>query len=281
MRSPTAPRTPWTSPGPSSSDRFGILYDLYHSIVQGEDPATELANAAGFVKYVQLADAPGRHEPGSGDVDWPAQLAVRPRVRLRRPDRPGVLPGGRVGGVDRVHPVGRRGRVTEPAGKIDVLLATGRVTVEHDNEFRSFRHHTSMLTALLESTGRFRVRVLEEFRGIGDELLDRFDVVLVMYEGRDDYHSVAEGFGTTTEQALLRFVRDEGPGHRLVPRLVGAGAGLGLARGVRPDARRDAQPGDGTAAPAAGRGRGADGGPAPPDHRRASTRSGRSSTTTS
>jgi hydroxypyruvate isomerase len=58
------------------SDRFGILYDLYHSIVQGEDPATELANAAGFVKYVQLADAPGRHEPGSGDVDWPAQLAV-------------------------------------------------------------------------------------------------------------------------------------------------------------------------------------------------------------
>jgi hydroxypyruvate isomerase len=58
------------------SDRFGILYDLYHSIVQGEDPATELANATGLVKYVQLADAPGRHEPGSGDVDWPAQLAV-------------------------------------------------------------------------------------------------------------------------------------------------------------------------------------------------------------
>ncbi len=57
-------------------ESFGILYDLYHSIAQGEDPATELANAAGFVKYVQLADAPGRHEPGSGDVDWPAQLAV-------------------------------------------------------------------------------------------------------------------------------------------------------------------------------------------------------------
>ena len=102
--------------------------------------------------------------------------------------------------------------MTEPAGKLDVLIATGRVTVEHDNEFRSFRHHTTMLTTLLESTGRFRVRVLEEFRGIGDELLDRFDVVLVMYEGRDDYHSVAEGFGATTEQALLRFVRDRGRG---------------------------------------------------------------------
>jgi hydroxypyruvate isomerase len=58
------------------SDRFGILYDLYHSIAQGEDPATELANAAGLVKYVQVADVPGRGEPGSGTVDWPAQLAV-------------------------------------------------------------------------------------------------------------------------------------------------------------------------------------------------------------
>jgi hydroxypyruvate isomerase len=58
------------------SDRFGILYDLYHSVVQGEDPATELANAAGLVKYVQIADAPGRGEPGSGGLDWAAQLAV-------------------------------------------------------------------------------------------------------------------------------------------------------------------------------------------------------------
>jgi uncharacterized protein len=97
-------------------------------------------------------------------------------------------------------------------GKVDVLLATGRVTLEHDNEHRSFRHHTSLLTTLLESTGRFRVRVLEEFRGIGDELLDRFDVVLVMYEGRDDYFAKPEGFGDTTNQALLRFVRDKGRG---------------------------------------------------------------------
>jgi hydroxypyruvate isomerase len=58
------------------SDRFGILYDLYHSVTQGEDPATELANASGLVKYVQIADVPGRHEPGSGGLDWAAQLAV-------------------------------------------------------------------------------------------------------------------------------------------------------------------------------------------------------------
>ena len=58
------------------SPSFGILYDLYHSIVEGEDPATELANAAGLVDYVQVADAPGRGEPGSGDIDWAAQLRV-------------------------------------------------------------------------------------------------------------------------------------------------------------------------------------------------------------
>jgi hydroxypyruvate isomerase len=58
------------------SPSFGILYDLYHSIVEGEDPATELANAAGLVDYVQIADAPGRGEPGSGSIDWEAQLAT-------------------------------------------------------------------------------------------------------------------------------------------------------------------------------------------------------------
>ncbi|GAB7004817.1 hydroxypyruvate isomerase [Nocardioides sp. AN3] len=58
------------------SDSFGILYDLYHSVTMGEDPATELENAAGLVDYVQIADAPGRGEPGSGALDWETQLGV-------------------------------------------------------------------------------------------------------------------------------------------------------------------------------------------------------------
>jgi hydroxypyruvate isomerase len=57
------------------SDRFGILYDLYHSVTEGEDPAAELANAGGLVDYVQFADAPGRGQPGSGRIDWPTRLA--------------------------------------------------------------------------------------------------------------------------------------------------------------------------------------------------------------
>lgn len=56
------------------SPDFGILYDLYHSTVEGEDVAAELANAGSLVKYVQIADAPGRGEPGSGSIDWAARL---------------------------------------------------------------------------------------------------------------------------------------------------------------------------------------------------------------
>lgn len=55
---------------------FGILYDLYHSTVEGEDVATELANAGDLLRYVQLADAPGRGEPGTGTIDWPESLAL-------------------------------------------------------------------------------------------------------------------------------------------------------------------------------------------------------------
>ena len=56
------------------SPDFGVLYDLYHSITEGEDIAVELANAGGTVHYVQLADAPGRAEPGTGAIDWGARL---------------------------------------------------------------------------------------------------------------------------------------------------------------------------------------------------------------
>ncbi len=53
-----------------------LLYDLYHSTVMGEDPAAVLSGAGDLVGHVHLADAPGRHEPGTGDIDWPRQLAA-------------------------------------------------------------------------------------------------------------------------------------------------------------------------------------------------------------
>jgi hydroxypyruvate isomerase len=56
---------------------FGITYDAYHSLVNGEDPATELANAGEYVGLVELAEVPGRGAPGtSGTVDWRQVLGV-------------------------------------------------------------------------------------------------------------------------------------------------------------------------------------------------------------
>lgn len=52
-----------------------LLYDIYHSVVMGEEPSRVLDGFVPLVGHVHLADVPGRHEPGSGSMDWKAQLA--------------------------------------------------------------------------------------------------------------------------------------------------------------------------------------------------------------
>lgn len=53
-----------------------LLYDLYHSVIMGEQPAQVLASRGHLIGHVHLADAPGRHEPGTGHIDFPACLRV-------------------------------------------------------------------------------------------------------------------------------------------------------------------------------------------------------------
>lgn len=62
------------------SPRVRLIYDLYHSVVEGEDPATVLPAVIQWVDHIQIGDVPGRGEPGSGTLDWPAQLALFRRV---------------------------------------------------------------------------------------------------------------------------------------------------------------------------------------------------------
>jgi hydroxypyruvate isomerase len=56
------------------SPTLGLAYDAYHSITMGERPADVLAGHFDLVSHVQIADVPGRGEPGSGTVDWTAFL---------------------------------------------------------------------------------------------------------------------------------------------------------------------------------------------------------------
>lgn len=58
------------------SSHVRVLYDLYHSVVEGEDPRVVLPQVIDLVGHVQIADAPGRGEPGTGDIDWPDTFAL-------------------------------------------------------------------------------------------------------------------------------------------------------------------------------------------------------------
>lgn len=52
-----------------------FLYDRYHAILNGEPLGAEIDAAMPLIGHIQAADVPGRHEFGTGTVDWPAELA--------------------------------------------------------------------------------------------------------------------------------------------------------------------------------------------------------------
>jgi hydroxypyruvate isomerase len=58
-----------------------LLLDLYHLAVNGEDVPEAIDRHAARAGHVQIADAPGRHEPGTGTLDLAGYL--------RRLDRTG------------------------------------------------------------------------------------------------------------------------------------------------------------------------------------------------
>jgi hydroxypyruvate isomerase len=51
-----------------------LLYDIYHSAVMGERIEDVLQGRVDRVVHVHLADAPGRHEPGTGAMDYRDRL---------------------------------------------------------------------------------------------------------------------------------------------------------------------------------------------------------------
>jgi len=53
----------------------GLLADLYHLHVNGDDVERVIAEHADRIAHVQIADAPGRHEPGTGELDLDGYLA--------------------------------------------------------------------------------------------------------------------------------------------------------------------------------------------------------------
>jgi hydroxypyruvate isomerase len=56
------------------SDNLFVQYDIYHmQIMEGDLAPTIQANLA-RIPHMQLADTPGRHEPGTGEINYPFLL---------------------------------------------------------------------------------------------------------------------------------------------------------------------------------------------------------------
>lgn len=53
------------------SDNLRLQYDIYHMQIMEGDLARNLEKTLGRIGHIQFADNPGRHEPGSGEINFP------------------------------------------------------------------------------------------------------------------------------------------------------------------------------------------------------------------
>jgi hydroxypyruvate isomerase len=60
--------------GQTGVGNLGFLCDLYHLATNGDDLDRVVASYGDRVAHVQIADAPGRHEPGTGALDLDRHL---------------------------------------------------------------------------------------------------------------------------------------------------------------------------------------------------------------
>ncbi len=93
--------------------------------------------------------------------------------------------------------------MTAEARPIRTLIVTGHTDIHHD-----WRATTAALRGLLEESGRFDVRVTEEFRGATAATLAAYDLVVVNYYGRfEPWTDDPEiRWGEEAEQVLCDFV---------------------------------------------------------------------------
>ena len=65
------------------ADNLFLQYDLYHAQRMEGELAATLEKHLSRIAHVQLADNPGRHEPGSGEINYPFIFAHLDRIGYR------------------------------------------------------------------------------------------------------------------------------------------------------------------------------------------------------
>jgi hydroxypyruvate isomerase len=67
----------------ADSDNLFLQYDIYHAQRMEGELAATLEKHLARIAHVQLADNPGRHEPGTGEINYPFLFAHLDRIGYR------------------------------------------------------------------------------------------------------------------------------------------------------------------------------------------------------
>lgn len=89
--------------------------------------------------------------------------------------------------------------------KIKVLIVSGKLTIEHN-----YRETNDRIRTLLESTGRFDVKITEAFAGATKETVSGYDLIIYDYDGKDMPTDSYQRVGEQAEETLFSFIREGG-----------------------------------------------------------------------
>ena len=64
----------------AGSDNVRLQYDIYHMQIMEDTLGPTIERVLPHIGHIQLADWPGRHEPGTGNIDFPVLFDLIDRV---------------------------------------------------------------------------------------------------------------------------------------------------------------------------------------------------------
>jgi len=67
----------------ADADNLKLQYDLYHMRIMGDDLAQTIEANLHRIGHMQIADVPDRHEPGTGEIDFPPLFDLIDRLGYR------------------------------------------------------------------------------------------------------------------------------------------------------------------------------------------------------
>lgn len=100
--------------GTSPLTNLRMLADLYHLAVNGDDVDAVIAEHSARIGHVQIADSPGRHEPGTGQLPLQQQVAALLRTGYSGWVGLEYVPSTTTGASFGWLPAGQRGLAPQP-----------------------------------------------------------------------------------------------------------------------------------------------------------------------